>query len=164
MNGWDVLNNLLTSKAFLPTLLFIAGSIVVIIVGVKNGWFKYKGKGLTIGSDENERRIIRQQMEYVHTKCDSLISYLPKGLDYYRSLYVISRFEDFLQSIIIYNHIKNDTEYIQLKYEMAYALILKKTEHDYFRSDEFKKWFYDLVREIIDRLVTIRQTYSEKGK
>ena len=161
MTGWDVLNTLLTSKAFIPTLLLIISSIVVLVIGIKKGWFSYKGKGFVIGSDENERRIIRQQMEYCHTKCDSLISYLPKGLDYYRCLYVISRFEDFLQQIIIYNHIKNDTEYIQLKYEMAYSLILKKTENEYFRSEEFKKWFYDLVREIIDRLVTIRQTYTK---
>lgn len=161
MTGWDVLNTLLTSKAFIPTLLLIISSIVVLVIGIKKGWFSYRGKGFVIGGDENERRIIRQQMEYCHTKCDSLISYLPKGLDYYRCLYVISRFEDFLQQIIIYNHIKNDTEYIQLKYEMAYSLILKKTENEYFRSDEFKKWFYDLVREIIDRLVTIRQTYTK---
>ena len=161
MNWAEAIATIATSKAFIPTLIFIAASIIVLVIGIKKGWFSYKGKGFVIGADENERRIIRQQMEYVHTKCDSLISYLPKGLDYYRSLYVISRFEDFFQSIIIYNHIKNDTEYIQLKYEMAYALILKKTEHEYFRSEEFKKWFYDLVREIIDRLVTIRQTYSK---
>lgn len=161
MTGWDVLNTLLTSKAFIPTLLFIISSIVVLVIGIKKGWWHYRGKGFVIGSDENERRIIRQQMEYCHCKCDSLISYLPKDLDYYRSLYVISRFEDFLQQIIIYNHIKNDTEYIQLKFEMAYSLVLKLTENEYFRSDEFKKWFYDLVREIIDRLVTIRQTYTK---
>lgn len=161
MTGWDVLLAIVTSKAFIPSIIFVIGLVVVAIIGVKQGWFKFKGKGITIGEDENERRIIRQQMEYCHTKCDSLISYLPKGLDYYRCLYVISRFEDFLQQIIIYNHIKNDTEYIQLKYEMAYSLILKKTDNEYFRSEEFKKWFYDLVREIIDRLMTIRQTYTK---
>ena len=161
MTGWDVLNSLLTSKAFIPTLLFITASVIVLIIGIKKGWFSYKGKGFVIGADENERRIIRQQMEYLHTKCDSLVAFLPKGLDHYRSLYVISRFEDFFQSIIIYNHIKNDSEYIQLKYEMAYSLVLKLTENEYFRNEEFKKWFYYLVREIIDRLVAIRQTYTK---
>lgn len=161
MNWAEAVTAIVTSKAFIPSLIFLAGIIVVVIVGIKKGWFTFKGKGFTIGADENERRIIRQQMEYLHTRCDSLESYLPKGLDHYRSLYVISRFEDFFQSIIIYNHIKNDTEYIQLKFEMAYSLVLKLTENEYFRSEEFKKWFYDLVREIIDRLVTIRQTYSK---
>ena len=100
-------------------------------------------------------------MEYTHVKCDSIISYLPEGLDHYRCLYVISKYEDFIQNMIIYNHIKNDSEYIQLKFEMAYSLILKLTENEYFKSDEFKKWFYGLVRDMIDRLVTIRQTYSK---
>lgn len=161
MNWAEVVNNLLESKAFIPSLLFVIGLVVTAIIGVKQGWFKFRGKGITIGKDENERRIIRQQMEYLHTRCDSLESYLPKGLDHYRSLYVISQFTNFLENIIIYNHIKNDTEYIQLKFEMAYSLVLKLTENEYFRSEEFKKWFYNLVREIIDRLVTIRQTYSK---
>lgn len=161
MTGWDVLYGIVTSKAFIPSIIFVIGLVVVAIIGVKQGWFKFKGKGITIGEDENERRIIRQQMEYVHTKCDSLESYLPKGLDHYRCLYVISQFANFLENIIIYNHIKNDTEYIQLKFEMSYSLVLKLTDNEYFRSEEFKKWFYDLVREIIDRLVTIRQTYSK---
>ena len=161
MSWAEAVTAIVTSKAFIPSLIFLAGIIVVIIVGIKKGWFSFRGKGFTIGADENERRIIRQQMEYTHVKCDSIISYLPEGLDHYRSLYVISTFEDFIQNMIIYNHIKNDSEYIQLKYEMAYSLVLKLTENEYFRSEEFKKWFYDLVREIIDRLVTIRQTYSK---
>ena len=161
MNGWDVLNNLLTSKAFIPTLLFITGAIIVLIIGINKGWFKYKGKGLTIGEDETERRIIRQQMEYLHTKCDSLVAYLPDDLDPYRVKYVIARFEDFYQQIIIYNHIKTDSEYIRLKQEMALALVLKRTENEYFRSEEFKKWFNDLNEEIIKRLVYIRETYKK---
>lgn len=161
MSWAEVVNNLLTSKAFIPSIIFIIGLVVVATVGIRQGWFKFKGKGITIGEDENERRIIRQQMEYTHVKCESIISYLPEGLDYYRSLYVISKFEDFIQNMIIYNHIKNDSEYIQLKYEMAYSLVLKLTENDYFKSKEFKNWFYDLVREMIDRLVTIRQTYTK---
>lgn len=161
MTGWDVLLAIVTSKAFIPSIIFVIGLVVVAIIGVKQGWFKFKGKGITIGEDENERRIIRQQMEYTHVKCESIISYLPEGLDHYRSLYVISKYEDFIQNMIIYNHIKNDSEYIQLKYEMAYSLVLKLTENEYFKSDEFKKWFYSLVRDMIDRLVTIRQTYSK---
>lgn len=161
MTWAEAITTIVTSKAFIPTLIFIAASVIVLIIGIKKGWFSYKGKGFVIGADENERRIIRQQMEYTHVKCDSIISYLPEGLDHYRCLYVISKFEDFIQNMIIYNHIKNDSEYIQLKFEMAYSLILKLTENEYFKSDEFKKWFYDLVRDMIDRLVTIRQTYSK---
>lgn len=161
MNWAEAVTAIVTSKAFIPSLIFLAGIIVVAIVGIKKKWWSFKGKGFVIGADENERRIIRQQMEYTHVKCDSIISYLPEGLDHYRSLYVISKYEDFIQNMIIYNHIKNDSEYIQLKYEMAYSLVLKLTENKYFRSEEFKKWFYDLVRDMIDRLVTIRQTYSK---
>ena len=161
MSWAEVVNNIVTSRAFIPSIIFVIGLVVVATAGIRQGWFKFKGKGLTIGEDENERRIIRQQMEYTHVKCESIISYLPDGLDHYRSLYVISKFEDFIQNMIIYNHIKNDSEYIQLKFEMAYSLVLKLTENDYFKSKEFKNWFYDLVREMIDRLVTIRQTYTK---
>ena len=142
--------------------LIILLIIVILVVGVKQGWFKFKGKGITIGDDDVERRIIRQQWEYIHTKCDSLSSFLPKGLDPYRVKYVIARFEDFYQQIIVYNHIKTDPEYIRLKQEMALALVLKRTENEYFRTEDFKKWFDNLNEEIIKRLVFIRETYKEK--
>ena len=63
---------------------------------------------------------------------------------------------------IMYNHITDDEEYITLKQETAYSMIMKVTDDDYFKSPEFKKYLYDLVEKIIKRFVKIRKTYSEK--
>ena len=65
---------------------------------------------------------------------------------------------------IMYNHITDDDEYIALKQETAYSMIMKVTDDDYFRSPEFKKYLDELVAKIIKRFVKIRKTYSEKYK
>ena len=126
----------------------------------------FMGHGLNINAAENEAKIRRQQSEYLNMIADGTIRDLPKkfqeGNSYYRSKYVISKFKDIFEMAIMYNHITDDEEYIALKQETAYSMIMKVTDDDYFKSPEFKKYLYDLVEKIIKRFVKIRKTYSEK--
>ena len=95
---------------------------------------------------------------------DGTIRDLPKkfqeGNSYYRSKYVISKFKDIFETAIMYNHITDDEEYISLKQEIAYSMIMKVTDDDYFRTPEFQKYLNELVEKIIKRFVKIRKTYN----
>lgn len=160
MTGWDVLNSIVTSKAFIPSIIFVIGLVVVAIVGVKQGWFKFKGKGITIGEDENERRIIRQQIEYSEAACNALIRTLPikeQNLDIYRTKYIIEKVFDELVKTISFNHISNDESYISVKQEVIYNLVLSRTEKDFFKTEDFKEYVFKWVKDIIKMLVSIRE-------
>ena len=159
MTGWDVLNNIVTSKAFIPSIIFVIGLVVVAIVGVKQGWFKFKGKGITIGEDENERRIIRQQIEYSEVVCNALINTFPKdlNLDYYRTKYIIEKIFDELVKTISFNHISNEEAYVSVKQEVIYNVVLSRTEKDYFKTPEFKEFAFKWVKDVIRKLVSIRE-------
>ena len=160
MSWAEVVNNIITSRAFIPSLIFLAGIIIVVIVGVKKGWFTFKGKGFTIGADENERRIIRQQIEYSEAACNALIGTLPikeQNLDIYRTKYIIEKVFDELVKTISFNHISNDEAYVSVKQEVIYNLVLSRTEKDFFKTEEFKEFAFKWVKDVIKKLVSIRE-------
>jgi len=163
---WDAITKLVNGPNGTILILFIILVIINVIQGIRKGYISFMGHGLNINAAENEAKIRRQQSEYLNMIADGTIRDLPKnfqeGNSYYRSKYVISKFKDIFEMAIMYNHITDDEEYITLKQETAYSMIMKVTEDDYFRSPEFKKYLDDLVEKIIKRFVKIRKAYSEK--
>lgn len=165
---WESLAKILTSGNAVPIIGIIAFIIVLIIIGIKKGIISFSGHGLSINDREQERekeaKIRRQQSEYLNMIADSTINDLPKhlteGNSYYRCKYVISKFKDLFEQAIMYNHISDDDEYVQLKQELAYFTIMKVTEDQFFKTDSFKKYLDELVAKIIKRFVKIRKTYS----
>lgn len=160
----DQVSNLINGTNGLFVLGFLLILLIVGTVLIKKGILSFSGHGLSIGGDEQERKIMRQQSEYLTMIADGTIRDLPKhlveGPSYYRSKYTISKFKDIFESAIMYNHITDDEEYIQLKQEIAYSMILKVTEDDFFKTSEFKNYLNKLVEKIIKRFVKIRKAYS----
>lgn len=141
-------------------LILLSVIIIGFIYGVRKGVIKFNNFGLNIDASERELTIVRNQMQYVNTTMDATIRDLPSDLEYYRIKYIISKVKDEFETIIIYNHIKDNSDYIELKQEIIYNLIMKLTDNEFFRKPEFKDYIYDLVDKIIRRLVKIRQQYS----
>lgn len=143
--------------------------IIVIVYLIKKGILSFEGKGFQVGKVAGtERQIMRMQMQYVNTRLDATIKDVPphlrEGLHYYRTKYIISKVKDLFEETIIYNHISDDEEYILLKQELAYNLVVKLTDDEYFMKPEFKDFMYDLVKEMVKRIVRIRKTYSEESR
>ena len=149
----------------LANLLVIAGVVVFVVVAVlfaiKKGWISFKGKGLDVGYSEIERKIIRQQMQLMHSEVDALVQVLPKDLEHYRTKYVLSKVKDCFEEMIIYNHITDDDEYIGLKQIEICNMVLKLTDHEYFRTPEFKEFAYKFIADVIKRFVRIRKYYQK---
>lgn len=147
----------------LTVLLVLIG---LITYGVRKGVVSFNGKGLKVGIQDKERTIIRYQMQFINARLDGTIKDIPvrlnEGLHHYRTKYIIGKVKDLFEEMIIYNHISNTEDYISIKQELAYNLVIKLTDDEFFRKPEFKDYMDKLVRDIILKLVTIRE--SENGK
>lgn len=159
---WESIGNVLISNnatAVLVTLLIL---VIVAAVLAKVGIFQFKGKGVTIGGDEDERAIIRQQTEWTQLFIQSL-QQLPifEGNDTYHTLYVLERVFDEVLNWIVFNHISDGENYISIKQEKIWNLIQTLITDKKFTSLEFKQTVYDNTEVLIKRLVYIRKNYRK---
>ena len=161
---WTALFTFLASDNFLKAVLGIAALVVLFSVLVKKRLISFKGKGLNIGSAENERIIVRQQIEFCKTQTETMANYIIssyKDADEWRIKYICELVYDIWIEAISYNHITKDSFYIQNKFEKVWAIILKETFIEAFSSEEFKKIVFDECKKVVERLVDIKEYYSK---
>ena len=90
--------------------------LIVMIVGyilLRTGKLQIKTKSVQLGKadiEENERKIMRQQMSFLHVSAEGMCSQLPSDLDMWRTKYVIAKVCDVLEEAILYNHIERGDE------------------------------------------------------
>jgi hypothetical protein len=161
---------------WLPTLVEKASSLygvmlllIVMVVGyilLRTGKLQIKTKSVQLGKadiEENERKIMRAQMSFLHTSAESMVSQLPSDLDIWRTKYVIAKVCDILEEAILYNHIqRGDEKYISIKQKLTYNAVLKRTERGYFRTQEFHDLCDKFTRDMLNEFVNIREVYSEE--
>lgn len=140
--------------------------MVVSYVLLRTGKLQIKTKSMRLGKadiEENERKIMRQQMSFLHISAESMISRLPSDLDVWRTKYIIAKVCDVLEEAILYNHIeRGDEKYISIKQKLAYNAVLKRSESDYFKTQEFHDLCDKFVRDMLNEFVNIREVYSKE--
>lgn len=160
---------------WLPALVEKASSLygvmlllIIMIVGyilLRTGRLTVKTKSVQLGKadiEENERKIMRQQMSFLHVTADGMVSQLPKDLEIWRTKYVISKVCDVLEEAILYNHIKRgDEQYIRLKQQLVYNAVLKRTDKEYFKTQEFKDMCDKFTRDMLTEFINIREVYDK---
>lgn len=161
---------------WLPTLIekisSFYGVIILLIIMVvsyillRTGKLQIKTKSMRLGKadiEENERKIMRQQMSFLHISAESIVSRLPSDLDVWRTKYIIAKVCDVLEEAILYNHIeRGDEKYISIKQKLAYNAVLKRSESDYFKTQEFHDLCDKFVRDMLNEFVNIREVYSKE--
>lgn len=161
---------------WLPALVEKASSLygvvlllILMVVGyilLRTGKLQIKTKSVQLGKadiEENERKIMRQQMSFLHVSAEGMISQLPKDLELWRTKYVIAKVCDVLEEAILYNHIvRGDEKYISIKQKLVYNAVLKRTEREYFRTQEFKDMCDKFTRDMLTEFVNIREIYSKE--
>lgn len=153
----EAIASVLNGSNIIILLAFVLVMTVIGIILVRKGILSFNGKGVRLGIADNERTIIRNQLEYVHTVVEGVVAKLPVDLDPIHTKYVLARAEDVLQNMVVFNHITTDEQYVRIKAEMVYNTVLKRTTHEYFRKPEFKKFCFDFTDDLIKRLVDIRK-------
>ena len=159
----EAVQTILTS----PNSIVVLGAtlllVIIVTILVKKGLISLDLKGVKVGIAENERKIMRYQMEYCSLICTTFIDQqkLPQGIDAYHVKWVNELLYDEMIKWIAYNHISDDLFYITNKQEIIWAIIVAHTENAFFHSDELKKVVFDEVEDIIKHLVEIRKFYSK---
>ena len=158
----EAISNILTSSNALYVLALVLIILVLTIVGINKGWFRFKGKGLTIGkAKDDERMVIQRQWDFLKIKVDAFTSALLKeheDLDEKVTKYIASRAEDVLQAMIVMNHININKAYVKLQQEKVLATIRKRTNNDFIYSEKFEEMVDVFVEELIKDLISIRES------
>lgn len=159
--GW--LSTILTSGNAIPLVIAAALLICLIAFLAKKGIIKFKGKGLSVGNDEMERTIIRNQIMFCKTEISDFYSKIPyfEGRDDWRLKYIMEKCLDVFVDAISLNHITLEPVYIELKCRAVWDEVLQNAEDPRILTDEFKKVIYDETKRIIEKLIAIREFYNK---
>lgn len=159
---WESISNVLTSGNAVAVLLTLIVLIIILAILAKKGIFQFNGKGVTIGDNEDERAVIRQQTEWSQLFVQSMRQ-LPifEGSDTYHTLYILEKAFDEVLNWIVFNHISDSENYISIKQEKVWNLIQTLVSDKKFTTEEFKQVVYDNTETLIKRLVHIRKNYRK---
>lgn len=161
----SVLNNPNSWKSF----IFFFITLITLIILVKKGIISFKGKGLTVGNNDEreiERTIIRSQIQYVKSAVSDFYDDIPsfEGRDEWRLRYICEKIISVFTDIISFNHISKEKIYTEMKQTSIWAVIINNTTSDIMTSDEFKDTVYTKTEEILDKLISIREYYKSEKK
>lgn len=161
----SILNNPNSWKSF----IFFFITLITLIILVKKGIISFKGKGLTVGNNDErdiERTIIRSQIQYVKSAVSDFYDDIPDfpNRDEWRLKYICERIISVFTDIISFNHISKEKIYTEMKQASIWAVIINNTAADIMTSDEFKDVVYKKTEEILDKLISIREYYKKEDK
>lgn len=158
---WQAIEKILLSDNSTIILFFLIVIMLLLAHFSKKGVFKWHTEKLTIGVSENERAIIRQQVEWAELEIESLaFAERFNHVDEWRTKFILEKLFDEVLQWIIFNHITDSPEYISIKQEKIWNLTQTFVIKDEFKSEEFKDFIYKEVEKIIKRLVFLRRQYG----
>lgn len=156
----DWLAKILTSDNAVILVILLIVLIVLISILAKKGIVAVNSKGVTVGGQEKERTIIRQQIEFAETACVSFFDgYLPESSDEYRMRYIHEKLYDEIVKWISFNHITTDPTYVEIKQDIMWNIIQKYTKNITI-PEGLQEKVNSKVKHIITKLVEIRKYYQ----
>ena len=155
--------DLINSSNAIPIIIIAILLIVIIAILAKKGIVSFKGKGLTVGNNETERTIIRNQIMFVNTEISDFYNKIPlfDGRDEWRLKFIMEKCLDVFVDAISLNHITLEPMYIELKCRAVWDEVLQNSDNPNILSDDFKKTIYDETKKIIEKLISIREYYNK---
>lgn len=163
---WDAIREILTSSNAVGVLLilgfFIVALIIVAVVLIKGNYFQIHTQAVSVGYQEKERNIIRQQMNHVWLHLQDVEANLPKDEDYDEHLgqEIILRMYKVYTDWISFNHISRSKLYIPIKQKEMVAVVNALTVNEKYKTEEFREWLNDDIKETIYALIDIRETFK----
>lgn len=151
---WEAIKELGQNKL---VLLFVTGVFITAIYMIKKGYFKFKGKGVTIG-ETVPRELIRNQWEYAQSACDAQFAKIrPYCESDTEAKYLICKVNDIFQAAVIYNYMTSSESYVKAKQALVLNAIQKRTSNAHFFSEEFRACCNRFVENTIRDLVRMKQ-------
>ena len=146
------------------------GWFVLIIIGligfaIRQGYMKVKTDKLLLGKDcgDRERLLIKKQVDYAHGAIMALEKKIPRfdGYNEYLGKYMAELAFDEIVNWITVNHIQPDEDYISIKQNIIWDLVLAETVDDRVKTDKVKKIVFANIEDIIKRLYQMRVNEME---
>lgn len=143
-------------------LLFLSVVLILAIRLIKTGAIKVKTKSLQIGNTETERKILEKQNNLAYSYIMALEPIIDEDdeLQHYITVCMLEKVYDEVIKWIIANHMTTTKEYVQLKQEEIVYLISSLAINPKIRSKEFVDRVKEWTKEIIERLVQVRELYG----
>ncbi|MBQ1341609.1 MAG: hypothetical protein IIY33_03900 [Erysipelotrichaceae bacterium] len=135
---------------------------VLLFVLVKSKFLRIHTEHIKLGAHEDERAIMRRQLEYVRITLKSRIRSFPIPIESEKTKKKNQELSDVFEDMIVFNHIKDDKEYISIKQSTIYNKVLSLTDHEFFNTLEFKEICNATVEDIVKTMVRIRRTYKDQ--
>ena len=157
------LASVINGKNAIPIIIIAVLLVVIIAILAKKGIISFKGKGLTVGNNETERTIIRNQIMFVNTEISDFYNKIPffDGRDEWRLKFIMEKCLDVFVDAISLNHITLEPMYVELKCRAVWDEVLQNADNPTILSDDFKKTIYDETKKIIEKLISIREYYNK---
>lgn len=161
---WEAIKDILNGSNSIQTLSFLLAVIILAFTLVKMNFLRVQTPHLKIGTDEKERAVIRQQIEWAYNYINGLYGIISTQYPYLEPLktkYVLECIYDEVVNWISFNHITRSDMYIMVKQEKICGLVFSMDVNADLKSDKFRDFMNGWTREIINRLVDIREYYSK---
>ena len=160
------LASVINGKNAIPIIIIAVLLVVIIAILAKKGIVSFKGKGLTVGNNETERTIIRNQIQYAQTAVGDCYSTIPywENRDEYRLRYIMELIIDCFVECAIFNHITSEKIYMELKQRKVWQCVIDHSESPNILTEDFKKAVYEETEHILDKFIEIREYYKKKEK
>lgn len=125
----------------------------------KRGLLSFRGKGFEVGVRDEERTIVRRQLEYAKASAAEIFASIPRQNTWleWKSLYVKELVLNVIEQAVFLNKISTADTYLTVrKSEVWQTIQSQHMEDDYYRSDEFKKTVFDWLDQLFVFLLKIR--------
>lgn len=166
---WQTIGDVLTSTNALQTLIVLVVIILIVALLAKANVLNINTKHLHFGmsSSDEERTVIREQIDWVHTYLQGLESKIRSvASDHmlvyggYFTKYILEVVFDEIVKWITFNNIEDTERYVTVKQEKICSLVYAQGVRDEYHSKEFARLICQWVEEIIKKLIEIRKLYS----
>ena len=161
---WESITSILNSNNSIQVLSFLTLVIIIGVLLIRGNYLKIKTHHINIGVDEQERAILRQQTEWDYQYISGLYGIIMSKytkLDKFKTRYILELVYDEIVVWIMFNHITRSDMYIMVKQEKIRGIVYNMDVNNTLRTDEFKKMMDNWTKEIINRLVDIREYYKK---
>lgn len=160
---YETVEHILVSSNAAIVLIFLAFIAVIAVILARKGILNIHTSAVQLGAADQERDIIRQQLEWVRVHLEGVESSMPKpeGYNQWLGKYVVEAVYDEYVDWITFNHINASPAYVEIKQDKLVSLIRKLVIKDEFRTKEFEDKIREDTQLCIEKLIQIRKVYKK---
>ena len=151
---WNAIVSLSSNKLVIVIVIML---ITIALFLIKKGWFRLSTKSVTIG-EHVSRDLLRNQWEYASTSCEAQYAKIrPYCKSDEEAKYLICKVNDIFQSMIVYNNMTENENYVKAKQSLILNAIRKRTSDEHFFTNDFRDCCNSFVELLIKDLVRMKR-------